>query len=609
MITSRYARSFRPNPGRPDAPRMHTTSGTVHLVKSGASERRSTSACMAVSSGRVSNVSAAASTCGRTFTSPTVFRKTPARPSTQCTASSMSFWSVSGSYQVLAVCSRPSHGAERDRLDRLHATPRSAQTRPAPRSPPRSARPASGGSCTARAPSRRGSARGCAVHAGHGQPVPGDADEAHQALLASLHRGLEGAALAQRGLPVDHVDQVVQLDQVEGVDAEALERAADLLARARAVALAGLGGQEERVAVARQPGREAQLGVAVATRRRRCGSRRAAASSSSVRSASAWRHLPSAAAPKIVRVLSWPVLPNGALAIMAVSLTNTSDHAHLAAGHHRRGRPELRELSRRPAPDADAGPRPPPARLRGRGRADEAEWEAAIAILTASGDITSDSRQEFVLWSDALGLSMLVDALAQPAARRRDRVDRARPVLRAGRAAARLRRAAERAGRRPGLGARPGAGRRRRADRRRRAGRLAERREPAVRRAGSRAPRTTTCAAATRPARTGRTPSSASARARTRSRATGRSARCSTRPGATPGGPRTSTSSSGPGLPQRGHPRVRRDSAYLDSDAVFAVKPSLLRTFVPRDRRTIPARPAGVDGPWCSVENDLVLAR
>src|SRR4051812_35872867 len=43
------------------------------------------------------------------------------------------------------------------------------------------------------------------------------------------------------------------------------------------------------------------------------------------------------------------------------------------------------------------------------------EWEAAVALLRASGDVTSESRQEFILWSDALGLSMLVDALAHPA--------------------------------------------------------------------------------------------------------------------------------------------------------------------------------------------------
>ncbi len=39
------------------------------------------------------------------------------------------------------------------------------------------------------------------------------------------------------------------------------------------------------------------------------------------------------------------------------------------------------------------------------------EWERAIAALTRSGEITDEHRQEFVLWSDALGLSMLVDAL------------------------------------------------------------------------------------------------------------------------------------------------------------------------------------------------------
>ncbi|HSC49384.1 MAG TPA: dioxygenase [Gaiellaceae bacterium] len=42
------------------------------------------------------------------------------------------------------------------------------------------------------------------------------------------------------------------------------------------------------------------------------------------------------------------------------------------------------------------------------------EWEAGIRILTETGHITDDRRQEFILWSDALGLSMLVDALANP---------------------------------------------------------------------------------------------------------------------------------------------------------------------------------------------------
>jgi catechol 1,2-dioxygenase len=49
------------------------------------------------------------------------------------------------------------------------------------------------------------------------------------------------------------------------------------------------------------------------------------------------------------------------------------------------------------------------------------------------------------------------------------------------------------------------------------------------------------------------------------------------------------------------------ESSYLDSDAVFAVKPSLLRSFVTRVADD-PERPAGVTGEWCSVENDIVLA-
>src|SRR5919204_6470163 len=44
----------------------------------------------------------------------------------------------------------------------------------------------------------------------------------------------------------------------------------------------------------------------------------------------------------------------------------------------------------------------------------EDEWTRAIQVLTDTGHITDEKRQEFILWSDALGLSMLVDALAHP---------------------------------------------------------------------------------------------------------------------------------------------------------------------------------------------------
>ncbi|CAB3810035.1 intradiol ring-cleavage dioxygenase [Paraburkholderia fynbosensis] len=41
----------------------------------------------------------------------------------------------------------------------------------------------------------------------------------------------------------------------------------------------------------------------------------------------------------------------------------------------------------------------------------EAEWAQAIAFLTDTGQMCSDTRQEFILLSDTLGVSMLVDAI------------------------------------------------------------------------------------------------------------------------------------------------------------------------------------------------------
>jgi hydroxyquinol 1,2-dioxygenase len=42
----------------------------------------------------------------------------------------------------------------------------------------------------------------------------------------------------------------------------------------------------------------------------------------------------------------------------------------------------------------------------------EGEWRGLIGALTDTGQITDEKRQEFILWSDALGFSMLIDALA-----------------------------------------------------------------------------------------------------------------------------------------------------------------------------------------------------
>jgi hydroxyquinol 1,2-dioxygenase len=47
-------------------------------------------------------------------------------------------------------------------------------------------------------------------------------------------------------------------------------------------------------------------------------------------------------------------------------------------------------------------------------RPTQAEWETAIDFLTKTGQICSDTRQEFILLSDVLGVSMLVDAINHP---------------------------------------------------------------------------------------------------------------------------------------------------------------------------------------------------
>src|SRR5579862_5335263 len=42
----------------------------------------------------------------------------------------------------------------------------------------------------------------------------------------------------------------------------------------------------------------------------------------------------------------------------------------------------------------------------------EAEWFQAIEILTRAGQMCSDKRQEFILFSDTLGVSMVVDLIS-----------------------------------------------------------------------------------------------------------------------------------------------------------------------------------------------------
>jgi hydroxyquinol 1,2-dioxygenase len=239
----------------------------------------------------------------------------------------------------------------------------------------------------------------------------------------------------------------------------------------------------------------------------------------------------------------------------------------------------------------------------------EEEWREMIAVLTATGDITDERRQEFILWSDALGLSMLVDALAHelPAGATESTVLGPFYV--------------------------PGAP-------------LREYGESMVVEAGAGVPAFVhgrvldTSGAPIAGAELDVWQNGADMlyavqrpeaeedhlRGRYLTREDGSYAFVAVRPvpypipDDGPVGRMLAGTGRHPWRPAHIHVIVRAPgfktvtthvfdaaSEYLDSDTVFAVKPSLLRTLVERSADD-PDRPAGIDGPWVSLENDIVLA-
>ena len=101
----------------------------------------------------------------------------------------------------------------------------------------------------------------------HGRDRPavaGDADEAREPLGLGAHTGFEGAVGPHRPVPVVGMTERVQLDQIDVIHAQPLERAMQVLARLARRAAAGLGGQEEVLAVARHPRSDAELGISIA---------------------------------------------------------------------------------------------------------------------------------------------------------------------------------------------------------------------------------------------------------------------------------------------------------------------------------------------------------
>jgi catechol 1,2-dioxygenase len=238
----------------------------------------------------------------------------------------------------------------------------------------------------------------------------------------------------------------------------------------------------------------------------------------------------------------------------------------------------------------------------------EDEWSRAIQILTATGHITDDKRQEFILWSDALGVSMLVDALAHP---NPNGTATESTVLGPFWTPGAPRRAygeslAEEPGGTPALV---------RGFIRDTAGKPIAGAELDVWQNGANGLYAVQDAEAPE----------AHLRGRYLSREDGSYAFVGVRPIPYPiphDGPVGAMLQAARRHPWRpahihmivtapGYQRLQTHifdaaSPYLDSDAVFAVKPSLIRQFVERSPDD-PETPAGVTGPWCLVNNDLVL--
>jgi len=237
-----------------------------------------------------------------------------------------------------------------------------------------------------------------------------------------------------------------------------------------------------------------------------------------------------------------------------------------------------------------------------------AEWDAAIALLKATGDITDDKRSEFILWSDVLGLSMLVDKMSSdlPAAAMQSTVlgpfwipdapkrDFAASMIERGEGTP-----AFVHGRVTDLDGKPIAGA-----------------ELDVWQNGANGLYTVQEPEEDEDHLRGRFYS----RADETYGFVGVKPVPYTIPNDGPVGDLLRATGRHPWRPAHIHmivtaPGYKRlqthifdaESLYLDSDAVFAVKPSLLRKFVPRSADD-PDKPASISGPWCDVLNDIVLA-
>jgi len=238
------------------------------------------------------------------------------------------------------------------------------------------------------------------------------------------------------------------------------------------------------------------------------------------------------------------------------------------------------------------------------------EWSAAIRILTATGEITDERRQEFILWSDTLGVSMLVDALANPLPPGATESTVLGPFYVPGS----LLRAFGESMLVEGSSGTPAWVH----------GRVLDTSGQPI--AGAELDLWQNDADMLYAVQKSEGPED-HLRGRYRTREDGSFAFVAVRPvpypvpDDGPVGRMLSATGRHPWRPAHIHAVVRapgyrtvvthlfdEQSEYLDSDTVFAVKPSLLREFVHRSADD-PERPAGIDGDWVSLESDIVLVR
>ena len=105
------------------------------------------------------------------------------------------------------------------------------------------------------------------MHLWDAETVAGDADMTHESFVTGGEERGDRPVVAERRLPLVLLDEAVELDQIDGVDPHACERALEFGAGIVGGSAPGLRRQEHVVAVVLQEVVEADLTVAVHCRR------------------------------------------------------------------------------------------------------------------------------------------------------------------------------------------------------------------------------------------------------------------------------------------------------------------------------------------------------